>query len=66
MLINRSLHIKGVVMAICPVANSVGCEKCGIVKVCLLRSVLGNYGSDQPDQNSDQANSTETESKPPD
>jgi hypothetical protein len=53
-------------MAICPVANSVGCEKCGIVKVCVLRSVLGNYGTEQPGQNSEQANSTESESKPPD
>ncbi|MFT5394927.1 MAG: hypothetical protein ACI85N_000106 [Gammaproteobacteria bacterium] len=53
-------------MAICPVANSVGCEKCGIVKVCVLRSVLGNYGAEQPGQNSEQANSTESESKPPD
>ena len=67
-------------MAICPVANSKGCEKCGIVKVCLLRSVVGNYGDDhkdvgdrvtpgavteeQPGQNSDQTNSAE--SKPPD
>ena len=53
-------------MAICPVANSVGCEKCGIVKVCVLRSVLGNYRAEQPGQNSEQANSTESESKPPD
>lgn len=53
-------------MAICPVANSVGCEKCGIVKVCLLRSVVGNYGEGQAGKNSDQTNSTESESKPPD
>ena len=53
-------------MAICPVANSVGCEKCGIVKVCLLRSMVGNYGAEQPHQNSEEANTTEQESKPPD
>ena len=58
--------MKGGVMAICPVANSVGCEKCGIVKVCFLRSVVGNYGEEQPGQDSVQANSTKSESKPPD
>ena len=34
-------------MAICPVANKVGCEECAVVKVCLLRSVLGNYGEEE-------------------
>lgn len=53
-------------MAICPVANSKGCDKCAVVKVCVLRSVLGNYGDEQPGQNSEQSNSAESESKPPD
>lgn len=34
-------------MAICPVANSVGCEKCAVVKVCFLKTVLGNYGEEK-------------------
>jgi len=35
-------------MAICPVANSVGCEKCAVVNVCFLKTVLGNYGEEEP------------------
>jgi len=35
-------------MAICPVANSVGCEKCAVVNVCFLKTVLGNYGEEKP------------------
>jgi hypothetical protein len=53
-------------MTICPIANSVGCEKCGVVKVCVLRSVLGNYGDEQAGQKSEQANSSESKSKAPD
>ena len=34
-------------MAICPVANKVGCEECMVVKVCVLRTVLGNYGEEE-------------------
>ena len=39
---------KGGIMAICPVANSVGCEKCAVVNVCFLKTVLGNYGEEKP------------------
>jgi len=69
-------------MAICPIANSVGCEKCGVVKVCLLRSVVGNYGDDhkevggrvtsgtvtdeQTEGKSEQTDSPKAESKAPD
>ena len=53
-------------MAICPIANSKGCEQCGIVKVCLLRSVLGNYGEAQPTQKSDTTTSSDVGNKPPD
>ena len=45
-------------MVICPIANSVGCEKCGVVNFCLLRSVLGNYGEEEPqkeDENKDES-----------
>ncbi len=51
-------------MAICPIANSVGCNKCTIVKFCVLKSVLGNYGEEQPGQ--EPKDSKSTESKPPD
>ena len=44
-------------MTVCPIANSVGCEKCAVVKICLLRSVLGNYDA----ETTEQANSTESE-----
>jgi len=38
-------------MAICPIANSIGCNKCGIVNFCFVKTVLGNYGEEQPGQN---------------
>jgi len=53
-------------MVICPVANSIGCNKCGIVNFCFLKSVLGNYGEEQPGQDSEESKKTEPESKPPD
>ena len=51
-------------MAICPIANSVGCDKCTIVNYCVLKSVLGNYGNEQPEQKPEESKSNE--SKPPD
>ncbi len=51
-------------MVICPVANSVGCNKCGVVNFCLLRSILGDYGEEKPGESSEKSESTE--SKPPD
>jgi hypothetical protein len=51
-------------MVICPVANTVGCNKCGVVNFCLLRSIVGNYGEEQPGEGSEESKSTE--SKPPD
>jgi hypothetical protein len=52
-------------MAICPVANSVGCNKCGMVNFCFLKSVFGNYGEEQPGQ-SEETETTGSESKQPD
>ena len=52
-------------MAICPIANSKGCEQCGIVKVCLLRSVVGNCGQEQPGKQAETTSSGDTGSKPP-
>lgn len=53
-------------MVICPVANSVGCNKCGMVNFCFLKSVLGDYGEEQPGDKSEEAKTTKPESKLPD
>ena len=52
-------------MVICPIANTVGCNKCAMVNFCFVKTVLGNYGQEQPGDNSEEAKSTEAESKPP-
>ena len=68
-------------MVICPIANSVGCNKCGMVNFCFLKTLLGNYGNDhmevggrvtpgavteeQPGQGSDEADMTKPKSRPP-
>ena len=54
-------------MALCPIANSVGCEKCTIVKMCPLRSVVGNYGQAQPGQGEpvSPADTDKPDSRPP-
>lgn len=51
-------------MALCPIANSVGCEKCTIVKVCFLRSVVGNYGQPQPGQSEPVSNNQDSPPPP--
>lgn len=51
-------------MALCPIANSVGCEKCSIVKVCFLRSVVGNYGQPQPGQSEPERNNHDSPPPP--
>ena len=33
-------------MTLCPIALTAGCEKCALLKVCPLKTVIGNY---QPD-----------------
>ena len=52
-------------MAICPVANSVGCEKCAVVKICFLKTVLGNYGEEKPKIDSE-APTINVRDEPPD
>ncbi len=52
-------------MVICPVANTVGCNKCGMVNFCFLKSVLGNYGEEQPGNTSEETTKVNTESEPP-
>ncbi len=51
-------------MAICPIANKIGCEECTVVKVCVLRSVLGNYG--ETDNNMEQTEATTLQGQSPD
>lgn len=53
-------------MAICPVANAKGCNNCGVVKICVLRSVLGDYGSEKPDKNFSEAETIDVSENPPD
>lgn len=35
-------------MTLCPVAVVAGCEKCPVVKLCPLKSVIGNYPEPPP------------------
>ena len=51
-------------MAICPIANSVGCNKCGMVNFCFLKTVLGNYGEDSKDGGDRNASGTAFEEQP--
>ena len=37
-------------MTLCPVSLAIGCQKCPIVKLCPLKSVLGNYKSRDNDR----------------
>jgi hypothetical protein len=35
-------------MTLCPIALTAGCKKCPIVKVCPLKTVIGNYSPEPP------------------
>lgn len=35
-------------MTICPIALAVGCAKCPVLKVCPLKSVLGDWKEQPP------------------
>jgi hypothetical protein len=48
-------------MVICPIANSIGCNKCGIVNFCFLKTVLGNYGDDHMEEEQPGQDSVENE-----
>jgi len=52
-------------MAICPIANSIGCNKCGMVNFCFLKTVLGNYRKEQPGQDSGEDDMTKPKYRPP-
>ena len=52
-------------MAVCPVANSVGCEKCAVVNVCFLKTVLGNYGEEKPKPGSEATTINVKDDPPP-
>lgn len=33
-------------MTVCPIALAVGCQKCPAVKVCPVKTILGDYPKD--------------------
>jgi len=35
-------------MTLCPIALVAGCSKCPVVKICPLKSVIGDYRKPQP------------------
>ena len=37
-------------MTLCPIALVAGCSKCPAVKVCPLKSVIGDYKKPEPTQ----------------
>ena len=38
-------------MTLCPIAMAVGCKKCPVFKVCLVKGIIGDY-KEQPKQQS--------------
>jgi hypothetical protein len=30
-------------MILCPVALAIGCKKCGIVRICPVKTIIGDY-----------------------
>ena len=34
-------------MTLCPIAIAVSCKKCPALRVCLLKSVIGDYNKDE-------------------
>jgi hypothetical protein len=37
-------------MTICPVAIAVGCKKCPVFSICLVKGKLGDYSPDEKSQ----------------
>lgn len=35
-------------MTLCPVALAVGCKKCPIVRVCPVKTLIGDYKPEKP------------------
>jgi hypothetical protein len=35
-------------MTLCPIALAAGCKKCPVVKLCPLKTLLGNFEPGQP------------------
>ena len=50
-------------MTLCPVAIAVGCKKCPALKVCPLKSVIGDYKLDETSQQADKAKRDEKKMK---
>ena len=45
-------------MTICPLALTMGCEKCPVFKLCPAKSIIGNY--ENPAEGEDQNNEEES------
>ena len=39
-------------MTLCPVALAVGCQKCPLVKVCPVKTIIGDYKSEESETDS--------------
>ncbi len=39
-------------MTLCPVALAVGCQKCPLVKVCPVKTIIGDYKSEESESDS--------------
>jgi len=48
-------------MTVCPIAVVAGCEKCPALRICPLKTVLGNY---QPEQKKGAAGKSRTAKAP--
>ncbi len=42
-------------MTLCPVAIAVGCKKCPVISVCLVKGVIGDYRKPEETQTKQQA-----------
>lgn len=46
-------------MTLCPYALVAGCEKCPVLKICPLKSVIGNHPKQTQDEKQKQPNDAE-------
>lgn len=51
-------------MTLCPIALTVGCEKCLAVTLCPLKSVIGNYQAPEATQTKQDSEKAQTGTKP--
>ena len=39
-------------MTLCPIALAAGCKKCPLVKVCPVKTIIGDYKKEEPERSS--------------